>query len=93
MQQNSVFEPIQALVVPSGYVHTQPERPLPSSNQQAYGQFSNARGSNNVPMNKREMAHGSLPSTRDQRVSTEYFQTVPVTNNSGGFTLVACDDP
>ena len=73
MQQNSVFEPIQALVVPSGYVHSVPMAPVRSSNQQAYGQFSNARGSNNVPMNKMEQAFGTLPSTRDQRVSVKYF--------------------
>lgn len=76
-----IFEPIHALVVPSGYVHQQPLEPQTSSNQQAYGQFSNARGLNSQAMNKNNadfVAGGGIPPrTRDMRVSVSSYQNHP----------------
>ena len=71
MQPNSsIFEPVQAIVVPSGYVHSQPLEAVPSSNQGAYGNFSNNRGLNSQAMNKPPEIVSQLPRTRQQRVST-----------------------
>ena len=70
MQQPSIFEPVQALVVPSGYVHSQPQVvERQASSNAMYGAYSNQRGLNQQAMNMAPIQTGEAPRTRASRVS------------------------